>query len=95
MFNFWGRKPSQRRDDLPAAMIAGEVRALSMMLSTVVKLLPDSKRQLFVEVLKSHIGQRMTSDAPWIKDEVTRTMFDESMSLTLQNFIEFTAPTHD
>jgi hypothetical protein len=94
MFSRWGRKPQRRDDDLRAAMIAGEVRALSLILSTAIKLMSDTQRQLFVGVLKSHVGQGITSSEPWLADEVMRTMYNESMSLTLQNFIEFT-PTND
>jgi hypothetical protein len=59
----------------------------------IIYLMPAERRELLIELLKTKVGEGFTSKAPWL-DEEARQFYNDSLSFTLQNFIEV-APTED
>jgi hypothetical protein len=93
MFNLWGTRWQKqlRKEELRRAVLDGEVRALLLVIGSMIDLMPAEKREVLVELLKSQVGKGFTSDASWL-DKEAKQFYNDSLSVTLQNFIRV-APT--
>jgi hypothetical protein len=94
MFDLWGTRKQRkeelqqrRKEELHHAILEGQVRALLLVLGATIDLMPAQDRQTLVEVLKHQVGKGFGSEARGL-DEVAKKYFNDSLSVTLQNFIE-------
>jgi hypothetical protein len=91
MFDLWGTRKQRtedleqrRKEELHHAILEGQVRALLLVLGATIDLMPAQDRQTLVEVLKHQVGKGFGRGL----DEVAKKFFNDSLSITLQNFIE-------
>jgi hypothetical protein len=94
MFDLWGTRKrreeeleQRRKKELHHTILAGQVRALLLVLGATIDLMPAQDRQMLVGVLKGQVSKGFGSEARGF-DEVAKKFFNNSLSATLQNFIE-------
>jgi hypothetical protein len=83
MFDLWGKRKQRRKEELRYALLDGEVRALLLVMGSMIDLLPAEKREVLIEVLKIQVGQGFTSNATWY-DEEAKQLYNDSLSLSLR-----------
>jgi hypothetical protein len=90
MFGLWGARKQRRREELRYAILDGQVRAIYLVMGSMISLMPDDKREILIELLKTQLGSGFTSDASWL-DAETKQLYNDSLSNTLQILIETSA----
>jgi hypothetical protein len=86
MFDFWRTRKHRRREELRYAILDGQVRALLLVLDSMIELTPAENRDVLIELLKTQVGKGFTSGAPWL-DKGAKKLYNDVLSMTLQNFI--------
>ena len=87
MFGLWRARKQRRREELNFAILDGQVRAIYLVMGSMISLMPDDKREVLIELLKHQVGSGFTSDAPWL-DAEAKQLYNDSLSNTLQTLIE-------
>jgi hypothetical protein len=90
MFDLWGMRKQRRKEEMRYAILDGHGRALQLVMGAMIDLMPKDNREILIEVIKTQVGKGFTSDAGWLDEEANR-LYNDSLSLTLQIFIEGTA----
>jgi hypothetical protein len=87
MFDVWGTGKQRRKEELRYAILDGQVRALLLVMGSMIELMPAEKRDVLIELLKTQVGEGFAGDPPWL-DKEAKQLFNDSLSITLQNFIQ-------
>ena len=88
MFDLWGIRKQRRKDKSRYAVLDGEVRALLLVIGSMISLMPEQERNVLIEVIKTQVGKGFTSDDPWLDTKESKQIYNDSLSVTLQNFIK-------
>jgi hypothetical protein len=89
MLGILNKREQRRKEDLRYAILDGEIRALRLVMGSMITLMPSERREALIELLKTVVGQGFTSDSPGLTGEA-KQMYNDSLSMVLQNFIEGT-----
>ena len=89
MFDPWGIRKQRRKEELQNAILEGQVRALLLVLASTIDLVPTQDRQVLIKVLKIQVGNGFTSELPGLDSEA-KQVYNDFLSMTLQNFIKVT-----
>jgi len=90
MFDLWGTRKQRRTEEIHYALLDGHSHALQLVMGAMINLMTKDNREILIEVIKAQVGKGFTSNATWL-DEETNQIYNDSLSLTLQVFIEGTA----
>jgi hypothetical protein len=86
MVDFFGIRKQRRRDELKLAIMAGEIRALYLVIGSMISLLPKEKRTILIDMFKLQVSSGFSGDMPGLDPEA-RQLYSDSLSSVLQNFV--------
>jgi hypothetical protein len=91
MLGFFKKKlPSPYNEASNFAIVEGQVMALHLVIGSLIDFMPPSERERLIVTLKTLVGRGFGGKAPFLLDDQLKQLYNNSMSATIQQFIENT-----